>query len=68
MGFGDDSRLILTVEGDLLFVDVGSILIEIFGAGLLAGIARGFFNGTCVVDLDGDGTVSFFLETVVVEI
>jgi hypothetical protein len=28
--FGDDSRFILTFEGDLFIVDVGSILIELF--------------------------------------
>jgi len=28
--FGDDSRLILTFEGDFIVIDVGSILIEIF--------------------------------------
>ncbi len=58
---GDDSRLILIFDGDLFIVDVGSILIEIFWDGLLAGICIGFFNGIDVVGFDGDGTASFFL-------
>jgi hypothetical protein len=58
---GDDSRLILTFDGDLLVVDVGSILIEIFGGGLVTGICIGFFNGGIdVFGFDGDGTASFF--------
>ncbi len=60
---GDDSRFILTFEGDLLIVDVCSILIGSFWESLFVGGCNGFFNGICVVGFDGDGVGvgSFFL-------
>lgn len=48
MGLGDDSRLTLALEGDLLtaVVVVGSTLMGSLGVGLLPGMAAGFFNGS----------------------